>query len=247
MTAPTKPKTDPVFERFQQETAGHQMTILHEDGLYRHVRFAPPTSSFCWFDLVTWPGTLAIKGGMGTFVFSRDTDMFAFFRATRPGSINADYWAEKLPGGRDSAREYSEDALRVELAAILAEHEAEYSALVVRYQEKKATYDALPHGERWPYAARGMREPVEPKPVEEIRELIADYDDDGRLGYEPDARTLLGELESAGVTSDTWELKLRKYTVFYLWCCYAIRWGIAEYDKARAVDVALPADSAVAA
>lgn len=218
--------------RFESETAGHVMTVLHDDDLYRHVRFTNPESSFYWFDLVTWPGTLAIKGGMGTFVFSRETDMFGFFRAGA-GTINPGYWAEKLPDGRDSARKYDEDILRAELVEPLADYEREYPNLLARYQELRATFDALPYGERYPYAARGMREPVEPKTIDEVRELIDGYDDDGLLSHETGARDLLAELENAGVVSDTFEWNLREYTVFFLWCCHAIQWGIGQYDAAK--------------
>jgi hypothetical protein len=34
--------------------------------------------------------------------------------------------------------------------------------------------------------------------------------------------------------SDFWEHDLTEYTYHYIWCCYAIAWGIAEYDKAKA-------------
>lgn len=219
--------------RFRSETADHQMTVLHDAGLYRHVRFANPGSSFYWFDLITWPGNLAIKGDMGAYMFSREQDMFRFFRGTAAGQINHDYWAEKLPGGRDSAREYDEDVLRAQLAEPLAEHEREYPQLVARYQERKATFDATPHKERYPYSHRGMREPIEPKTIDEVREMIADYDDRGELGYESGARELLADLENADVLADTGEWNLRQYTVFYLWSCHAIRWGISQYDAAK--------------
>jgi hypothetical protein len=230
-----------IFERFKSETATHQMTVLHDDGPYRHLRFSSPESRFYWFDLITWPGNLAIKGGMGVFMFARDPDMFEFFRAKagwNMGRINPDYWAEKLPGGRDSAREYDERVLRAELAGPLADHEKEYANLLARHRERRAQYDALPYNERWPYVIRGMREPVEPKTADEVRELIADYDDSGQLSHEVGARELLAELEQAGVVSDTWEWSLREYTVHYLWCCHAIQWGIAQYDEARQVAAA---------
>lgn len=67
------------------------MTILHEDGLYRHLRFRKPHTMHHWFDLITWPGNLTITGDMGTYTFARVQDMFDFFT----GHINTDYWAEK--------------------------------------------------------------------------------------------------------------------------------------------------------
>ncbi|KFK87785.1 hypothetical protein IX27_17945 [Streptomyces sp. JS01] len=38
------------------------MTVLHEDGLYRHLVFADPAGGFYRFDLVTWPHNLMLRG-----------------------------------------------------------------------------------------------------------------------------------------------------------------------------------------
>jgi hypothetical protein len=32
---------------------------------------------------------------------------------------------------------------------------------------------------------------------------------------------------------DFWEYNLKEYTERYIWCCYAIVWGIEQYDKCR--------------
>lgn len=101
-----------VETRFRQDTAGHALKVLHDDGLYRHLRMRNPRSSEYWFDIITWPGSLTIRGDVGDgYTFSRITDMFEFFRSER-GGINPHYWAEKLGGGRDSVKEYSEHAAR---------------------------------------------------------------------------------------------------------------------------------------
>ncbi|WP_369213893.1 hypothetical protein [Streptomyces flavofungini] len=101
-----------IAERFARDTAKHEMTVLHDNGLYRHLRFRAPRFSEYWFEIVTWPGSLAIRGDVGDgYVFTRLTDMFEFFRSDRSG-INPHYWAEKLGGGRASVKEYSEEALR---------------------------------------------------------------------------------------------------------------------------------------
>ena len=99
--------------RFQTETAHHQMTVLHDDGLYRHLRFRNPANGSYWFDLTTWPGYLAITGDIDGFVFARTRDMFAFFRQSDAGlKINPGYWQEKVVAGRDNVKEYSEAMLR---------------------------------------------------------------------------------------------------------------------------------------
>ncbi|MEW1630765.1 hypothetical protein AB0387_25825 [Streptomyces sp. NPDC089173] len=98
---------------FARDIAGHELTVLHNDGVYRHVRFMNPRNSEFWFDLITWPGCLTIRGDYGdAHTFSRERDMFPFFRSGRRWGINPHYWSEKLDGGRQSVQEYSEALLR---------------------------------------------------------------------------------------------------------------------------------------
>ncbi|MFB4280793.1 hypothetical protein ACBJ59_36275 [Nonomuraea sp. MTCD27] len=101
-------------ERFARETAEHQMTVLHDDGLYRHLRFQKPGTSFYWFDIVTWPGTLAIRGDVDGYLFSRITDMFEFFRSDK-GRVNPHYWSEKTEGGRQRCKTYSEESTKAQV------------------------------------------------------------------------------------------------------------------------------------
>lgn len=181
-------------DRFRRDTADHEMTVLHGDGLYRHLRFRDPTSSFSWFDLITWPHNLAINGGMGSYAFSRMEDMFEFFRG---GDINPGYWAEKLrAAGQDGVKSYSEDRFR----QIVTEHveEADDPALTVAAKEQI-------------------------------------LDNEG-IHYESGAWAALNAFDYADFRfRDIWEWDLRDYTEQFLWCCHAIRWGIAQYDAAKAV------------
>jgi hypothetical protein len=96
------PSTESIAERFTRETAGHTMTIAHDDGLYRHLRFRGERS-FYWFELITAPGSLTFQGDGEGFVFRRLEDMFEFFRGCR---INPSYWAEKLVSGRGDVMRY---------------------------------------------------------------------------------------------------------------------------------------------
>lgn len=95
-------------ERFEHDTAEHQITVLKDDGLYRHLRFKKPETSFYWYDIVTWPGRLVVCGDMGDYMFSRISDMFDFFE--KGDQINPHYWSQKLQGCPTHARSYSHDA-----------------------------------------------------------------------------------------------------------------------------------------
>ncbi|WP_427019343.1 hypothetical protein ACQCSX_22565 (plasmid) [Pseudarthrobacter sp. P1] len=82
-------------KRFRTETADHVMEVALDQGLYRHLRFRNPGTGFCWFEIITTPGQLTIRGDMGTYVFARTEDMFAFFEGSG-GRTKPSYWAEKV-------------------------------------------------------------------------------------------------------------------------------------------------------
>jgi hypothetical protein len=104
---------------FGRHTAGHQMTVLHEDGLYRHLRFANPQYGGIYsFDLITWPGCLTIRGDIKeAYTFVRLPDMFEFFRAGRRWGINPGYWSEKLDSDRDGVMVYDQDSFERQVKA----------------------------------------------------------------------------------------------------------------------------------
>ena len=52
---PTNPAAE-AWESFKKNSAGHQLTVLHEQGLYRHIRMAKPASRAESWYIVTWPG-----------------------------------------------------------------------------------------------------------------------------------------------------------------------------------------------
>ena len=79
-------------DQFDKDVAKHEVKILHNDGIYRHLSCGIPGSSDMRFGITTWPGYLAITGDMGDFVFARTNDMFEFFRCDR---IRPNYWSEK--------------------------------------------------------------------------------------------------------------------------------------------------------
>jgi hypothetical protein len=91
-------RTNPITEeRFLQLVREHQLTIIREDGLYRHLRVGKPGTSCESWHIHTWPGYLAMVGDMGDWVFQRTDDMLCFFRHKGDGiQVNPVYWAEKL-------------------------------------------------------------------------------------------------------------------------------------------------------
>lgn len=102
----TRTDAERAGERYRTDTADHVMEVALDQGLYRHLRFG---TGFNWFEIITTPGQLTFRGDMGTYVFARDVDMFAFFELSR--GINADYRAEKVQAEdiHSPVREYSRD------------------------------------------------------------------------------------------------------------------------------------------
>ncbi|MFA7254335.1 MAG: hypothetical protein WC107_07370 [Patescibacteria group bacterium] len=84
-------------EMFLEQVKDHTLTVIKEDGLYRHVRVGRPDTICESWEIHTWPGYLAMAGDMGCWVFQRTLDMFCFFRPHGAElETNPRYWAEKL-------------------------------------------------------------------------------------------------------------------------------------------------------
>lgn len=200
-----------IAERFARETAKHQMTVLHEDGLYRHVRFAEPGHSFYWFDLVTWPGNLVFRGDGMSYAFAREKDMFEFFNFDR-GRINPGYWSEKLTSHRECVAVYSQE---------------KFERLV-----KEAFVEAVRYGD----APRGLGKAVRAEilDAEEIGwedgayQVLRDF----RFFKNPADRWDWRKTPDFEFR-DTWEWNLRDYDWWFLWACHGIAWGIGQYDAAK--------------
>lgn len=74
--------------------AEHELKVLYSDGLYRHWRCQKQGTSNYYFDVITVPGWIFIKGDIGFLSVARVDDMIPWCR----GSIESiDYFAEKVP------------------------------------------------------------------------------------------------------------------------------------------------------
>lgn len=115
----------PTAEQFAFDVAKHEMTILHEDGVYRHITFGVPNSGIDRFNLTTFPCRLVFTGDRGDYVFERTDDMFKFFRRSDDG-INESYWSEKcVAADRDGIRKFSADVFKKVIRQHLDDIEAD--------------------------------------------------------------------------------------------------------------------------
>lgn len=223
--------------RFDTDTTDHQMTVLHDDGLYRHLHFQAPDTGFYWFDVITWPGVLTLRGDMGTWTFARTDDMLQFFRGSSGLTrINPGYWGEKLQGGNTSGNQSCE------------EYDGDLFTEVVNQEVN----DFL-ESRDWPFDVR--------------EQLVADVRDnvlEDRYGNTPPASEDLAreavdgyEFETTHATeasqamadalgavtvetsyrfefTDAWEWDLKQPSTHFLWCCWAIVHAVAAYDAHKA-------------
>ena len=212
---------------FLKDVAAHEMEVLRDDGVYRHIRFKKPGTGCMHFDLVTWPGYLAYSGDMGCYVFSRLDDMFEFFRTDRRYSsgrlgINLGYWSEKLQavdGNRDhaSAKEFSEDKFK----RVINEYRLEW----VRKAAREHLLSRDERRELWEAVDKGV--PVETGGDAAIAAACA-------FSWPPSWQTVSGAHSNARWQfEDLWEHDFTNYTFHFVWCCYALAWGIKTYDEAK--------------
>lgn len=195
--------SDEIAARFAKDVSRHEMTILLDEGLHRHLRFAAPQPNawLHWFEIVTWPGHLAITGDMesfasksdaDTFMTARHPDMFPFFRGK---GINPSYWSQKVSGGA-GVKEFSRDEFRKEVLDYIRDSIADYPDLIDEVYADILSDESI-------------------RSVEAAHAALYDFS-------HKDFRF-----------EDTSELDFERFTTHYLWCCHATVWGIAQYDAAK--------------
>jgi hypothetical protein len=216
------------IERFLADVAGHEMIVLRDDGAVgRHIRFKEPGTINQYFDLITWPGHLCYTGDMGTYVFQRAHDMFEFFRQDRDYnaqraralSINLGYWTEKLvavDGNRGGGK-------------VKAFDEAKFKRVINKYRVDWMR-DAKESGTLDKEGRRELWEAVD----DYVLNLLEDGGDRVQFAaydfhHNPAASVDRGHGWSF---EDLFEHDFTEYTYSIVWCCYALAWGIQQYDAA---------------
>lgn len=202
-----------IAARFARETATHEMTILFDVGLYRHLRFASPDGSGYRFDLHTSPNRLMVVGEVGTYVFSvfPTEDMFQLFRESSIGDKpNFGYWKEKLKAWNEPAIQFSTERFDQHVAKELAQAEEHYPGVTAAWRE---------HTE-------GVLCEYSTDSEDAAREAMAAFE------YLPSNQVGMAWRFLAPYTR---EWKLDDYDWRYLWACHAALWGANQYVAAKAV------------
>lgn len=200
------------FDQFSKDVKDHQLTIIKDDGLYRHLLVKKPGTIESHYEIITWPGYLCYCGDMGTFVFERVEDMFCFFRKT-PGMINPSYWAEKLQATdrTDGHRKFCRD-----------EFERAVTEVLNNWLEAVADDD------------------LDPDFIQEEKDKVDEIIAESHQNEFHTVAALNNHNAVDGGLNfwDFWENDCKVYTERYIWCCFALVHAIALYDAAKASEVA---------
>lgn len=233
----------------------HQMSVLLDQMApggtgqpHRHLRFAIPGTGFYSFDIVTWPGHLAISGDLESFTFTRLPDMFDFFRGLRidqntdqaggrarfVGGPSPEYAAQKVIAAA-ARRHGDESGLKVfddeQYAAMVREEITSHDP----QQRSSSFLDCLdPQAAYARFAADAESELLcsydLPGSVESARQRLEDYSFDYLADLDLDkhgkpTRQRLG-------FHDTHEWDLQVWDHHFLLSLLAIKWGVATYLQA---------------
>ncbi|WP_295756091.1 hypothetical protein [Undibacterium sp.] len=201
--------TQLIEAQFLSDVADHKMIVIRDDDVHRHIRFHRPGTMCMHFDLITWPGYLCYTGDMGTYVFQRLLDMFEFFRTGREGKKrNGAKLAINLSYWGEKLQSVdSGDGYR-------KYSEEKFKANVMRWIEDRGLNGKLGHG---------LRDELESDVLS-----CAEYGRDE--AYRAAANFKYNDKE---IFTDFWEVDSDEYSHRFLWCCYALAWGVEQYDIAK--------------
>lgn len=213
----------PNEQTFLHDVRDHVLEVIRDDGVHRHLRFRKPGTMCMHFDLITWPGYLCYTGDMGTYVFQRLTDMFEFFRTDRNSpwlkakgltlGINLSYWGEKLQA-QDKCDGFKEfDGKKFDAAV--------YRYLVSWIKDHRDETTKQQRRDLWDEVESDV--------------IGADSDSGGyrkRCAAHDFFHQVNGEVGRFEF-QDFHEYNVESYSYRFMWCCYALAWGINLYDKSK--------------
>ena len=195
-------------EQFLADVSTHTISIKRDEGVYRHISCRKPGTNCFGFDIITWPGYLAYTGDMGSFTFSRVDDMFTFFRT----GIGKD---DPMVRECINLSYWSEKLHAVDRTDGFEQYSPERFVEIIM-DNLNDDEDATPE----------LREAIK-------EDVLSAANDGPQAAY--NAATDF-EWNGKAYFSDWWERDCNAYTFRFIWCCYALVWGIRKYDEYKARD-----------
>ncbi len=188
-------------EDFLETIKYHQLTIVKDDGVHRHLQMRSSTQGWNrWYDIVTFPEYLVYVGDMGSYVFRRLPDMFNFFRSPNL-AINVGYWAEKCEAEdrNTKIKEFDVDTFRTSVLDYIRDYfDIEDDQI------------------------------IDPEILEEFSSVLNAEDEYECVTAIRDFSSY--EYPKFHFT-DFWERGYSEYTYHFIWGLYAICYTINKYDE----------------
>jgi hypothetical protein len=207
---------------FYSDISAHEMTVLHDDGLYRHLRFRRPDTGMYWFDIITWPGCLTLNGDMGSYTFRREPDMINDFFGSRVDDINPGYWAEKVVSASLNDRGNGLTGWDPDRFTQCVT-EAFWDYADTRGGPLTATADRL-----WSHIESDVLAYADDE--HEAMLAVRDFE-----FMAPDERN-----RTEFVFTDSFEWATHDFNHRFLWNCFAVRWGVNRYQVLKGRAAPLP-------
>jgi hypothetical protein len=71
-----------ITEQFLKDVKNHTVKVLYDVGLYRHYSASNNNSSIDYFEVLTYPGGIMIRGDRGVYVWERNVDSLEWFKTS---------------------------------------------------------------------------------------------------------------------------------------------------------------------
>jgi hypothetical protein len=201
-------------ERFAAEVEGATMTVMRDEGLHRHLTFRFPRASWKWCEIVTWPGVLTLRGGLGCWSFTRVEDMLGFFRPMgQHDRIDPVRWGDTLvPGSGSEVKVYDADRARAYVRQAVAE------------AVKKHGHISAEDAEEWLFSDYAFAEfDTEANLMRTLGRFEGRIDGNRPLGDS------LEEFMASEFHFPVQDWDLYRYSDWFLLSCVALRWAVNQY------------------
>lgn len=201
------------LKSFMKTINFHTVEVIVNDGYNRRIKFQNFSNNKYDFEIITWEKVLCIMGYMGNYVFSRNKDMFVFFKPKDLGSINIypDYWSSKLLSvdKKYGYRKYDPEKLH----DCIKKYYSNFMILGLGMEERQSLWhniqdEVLVH-------------------VDEEHNVYSAID---RFSFQKEGS---GNIDFNDFFKLYGEDSLKSYTDNFLWCCYAIIWAVDWYYQIK--------------
>lgn len=208
-------------EIFRNDVKRHEITVVWDRGVDRHLHFGVKGDPAMSYSLLTWQDHLCYTGDMGSFLFRKSGDMFDFFRFPRDYGvlgINPEYWAEKLLAQDvpDGAWGFSSNMFK---KAVVEHIKGFFDDTPYEDQDRfKTERDCIEHAR-----SIGLLDSMDEYESISMLRRVQDGEFEGL------SDSLTGHY---GVDFDDFfeDQIFDTPTYRFVWGCYAICWGIRQFD-----------------